>query len=253
MNWRGTYTLFYRETWRFLRVIIQTLFAPMVSALLFLVIFGHLLESRVTLYEGIAYSSFLVPGLMMMSIMQNATANASSSLIQSKLMGNLVFVLMSPLSSLELFIGFVGAAIVRGLLVAISVFIVALFFTDVAIHSWIHVLTMAFLCSFMMGALGLLAGIWADKVEQLAFFQNFIIMPLSFLSGVFYSIQSLPEIWQTLSHFNPFFYMIDGFRYGFLGYSDVEVTKSIGVVAICTVVISLFVLSLLKKGYKIRN
>lgn len=253
MNWRGAYALLYRETWRFLRVIVQTLVAPMVSALLFLVVFGYLLEGRVTMYPDVPYTVFLVPGLMMMSIIQNATANASSSIMQSKLMGNLVFVLMAPLSSIELFIGFVGAAVIRGVLVALCVYVVAVFFTDVSVQHYGILCLMTLLSSMLLGATGLVAGMWADKIEELALFQNFFILPLSFLSGVFYSINTLPEFWQNVSHVNPFFYMIDGFRYAFLGQSDVSIGQSVAVVALCTFIVATLSIVLLKRGYKIRS
>ncbi len=253
MNWRGTYALFYREVWRFLRVIVQTLFAPMLTAVLYLVIFAHLLEGRLTLYDGVTYTSFLVPGLIMMSVIQNTFANASSSLMQSKLMGNLVFVLMAPLSSFELFIAYVGAAVVRGLLVAISIYVAAYFLVDLQVAHWGLLLFVIILCSTMMGALGLVAGLWAEKIEQMAAFGNFVIMPLSFLSGAFYSINALPSLWQAISHFNPFFYMIDGFRYAFLGQSDVDLKISMAMMCVAVVFVSALAVFLLHKGYKLRQ
>ncbi len=228
-NGRGFWTLFTKEVRRFLKVTVQTVLTPMVTALLYLLVFGQALEAHVEVYPGIGYSAFLIPGLMMMSIIQNAFANSSSSLIQSKMTGNLVFVLLAPISSLEFFAAFVLAAVVRGLLVALAVYAVAVLFVDLPLaHPW-AIAVFAVIGSATLGALGVIAGIWADKYDQLAGFQNFFILPLSFLSGVFYSIHSLPGVWQQISHFNPFFYLIDGFRWGFFGQSDSSPVFSLAV------------------------
>ncbi len=253
MNWQGLYALFYREVWRFLRVGVQTVAAPMITAVLYLMVFQHLLEGRVSLYEGVSYTAFLVPGIIMMSVIQNAFSNASSSIMQSKMMGNLVFVLMAPLSSLELFLAYVGSSVVRAILVAISIYLVAIFYTGNSIAHPFMLFGVILATSAMMGAFGMLAGLWADKIDQLAAFQNFVIMPFSFLSGVFYSVQSLPEFWRQLSLFNPFFYMIDAFRYAFLGVSDVAPGLSCMVIIASLMVASGLGLLLLHKGYKIRH
>jgi ABC-2 type transport system permease protein len=238
---------------RFYKVALQTVGAPIMTSLLFLLVFAHVLEERVKIYDGISYSAFLVPGLMMMSVIQNAFANSSSSLIQSKVTGNIVFVLLTPLSHLEMYLAFVGAAIVRGLLVGLGVGIVAIIFIDLPVAHPFYLLAFAFLGSAVLGSLGMVAGIWADKFDQLAGFQNFVIMPLSFLSGVFYSIKSLPAFWQTLSHFNPFFYMIDGFRYGFFGVSDVSPGVSLMIVLAAWLSLAAFTIALLARGYKLRS
>ncbi len=252
-NVRGFYTLFAKEVRRFLKVTVQTVLTPMVTALLFLLVFGQVLEAHVEVYAGVNYSAFLIPGLMMMSIIQNAFANSSSSIIQSKMTGNLIFVLLAPISSLEFFAAFVLAAVVRGLLVALAVYGVAVLFIDLPLtHPW-AIAVFAMLGSATLGALGVIAGIWADKYDQLAGFQNFFILPLSFLSGVFYSIHALPEIWQQISHFNPFFYLIDGFRWGFFGQSDAGVVMSLSVSLGFLFVLSGLALYLLFKGYKIRR
>lgn len=253
MNWYGLYTLFGKEVWRFMKVAIQTILTPVVIVLLYLLVFASVLKEHVEVYAGISYSSFLVPGLMMMSIIQNAFANSSSSLFQSKMLGNLVFVLVAPLSSLEWYLAFVGAAILRGLLVGIGVWVASLFFVVLPIHSVAILLVFSILGSAVLGALGLIAGLMADKWDHIAAFQNFIILPLSFLSGVFYSVHALPEFWQLVSHYNPFFYMIDGFRYGFLGVSDVDIGLSFVVASLFLLVVSGISLHLLKTGYKIRN
>lgn len=253
MNWRGLYTLFGKEVWRFMKVAIQTILTPVVTALLYLLVFSHVLEERVEVYPGISYTAFLIPGLIMMSIIQNAFANSSSSIIQSKMNGNLVFVLLAPLSSLEFFLAFVAAAVVRGVMVGAVLYLVAMWWEDLPVHSLGAVLIFSVLGSALLGTLGIIAGIWSDKYDQLAAFQNFLILPLSFLSGVFYSIYSLPPVWQQISHFNPFFYMIDGVRYGFLGHSDVSPWHSAAVVGVFLLFLSGLCVYILDKGYKLRQ
>ena len=248
----GFLTLLYKEVLRFWKVSFQTVAAPILTALLFLLIFTHVLEGRVRVYESVTYSSFLVPGLVMMSLLQNAFANSSSSLIQSKVTGNIIFMLLPPISYVQFFAAFVLAAIARGIVVGLGVLLVTLWFVDLGWQAPLWILAFALLGGAIMGALGVIAGIWADKFDQLAAFQNFIIMPLTFLSGVFYSIHSLPPFWQRVSHFNPIFYMIDGFRHGFFGVSDVSPWTSLGVVSGCFVALSLFTLWLLRIGYKLR-
>lgn len=253
MNLVGFYTLFYKEVLRFGKVILQTLMAPVITALLYFLVFGHVFEDRARIFPGVDYATFLIPGLVMMSVIQNAFANSSSSLIQSKVTGNIVFMMLTPLSHLEFFLAFVLAAALRGILVGSGVYLVALMFIQVPIQHPVFILIFMFLSSAALGALGVIAGVWAEKFDQLAGFQNFIILPLSFLSGVFYSIHSLPDFWQKLSHFNPFFYMIDGFRYGFFGMSDIAPVVSLAVVALFLVVLSGITLALLKSGYKLRD
>lgn len=253
MNWRGVYTLFYKEVLRFSKVLLQTLLAPIVTALLYLLVFGQALADRVEVYAGVDYTTFLVPGLVMMSVIQNAFANSSSSLIQSKVTGNLVFILLTPLSAFEFFLAFVAAAIVRGLAVGLGILLAAAPFVDLPLHNVGAVLVFAGLGSAVLGVLGVIAGIWSQKFDQLAGFQNFIVLPLSFLSGVFYSIHSLPAFWQTASHLNPFFYMIDGFRYGFFGVADVSPWLSFAVVSAFLVGLSAFTLEWLRRGYRLRD
>lgn len=250
---RGFMWLFWKEVVRFLKVGFQTVMAPIITSLLFLLVFSHVLGGRVDVYAGVSYTAFLVPGLIMMSVIQNGFANTSSSLVQSKVSGNLVFVLITPISYLEFFVAYVAASIVRALLVGAGVLLAASLLVDVSIHSAPVVLIFAVLASAVLGALGLIAAIWAEKYDQLAAFQNFVIMPLSFLSGVFYSIHSLPPFWQGLSRFNPFFYMIDGFRFGFFGVSDVPVWTSFGICLLAFAALSTFSLALLKSGYKLRT
>lgn len=249
----GFYTLLCKEVKRFWKVGIQTIFSPMVTTLLYLLIFSYALEDRVNVYPGVSYAEFLVPGLMMMAIIQNAFANSSSSLIQSKITGNLIFILLPPLSSLELYLAFVLAAALRGMLVGVSVYVVSVFFVDLSLAQLGPILLFAFLASSVMGAFGLIAGIWAEKFDQIAAFTNFFVVPLSFLSGVFYSIHDLPEFWRSVSHLNPFFYMIDGFRAGFIAHSDVPMIYSFGFVLGFLVLLSVLSLRMLHTGYKIRT
>ena len=249
---RGWETLFYKEVLRFWKVSFQTVAAPVLTAVLYMLIFGHVLQGSVKVYGSVDYRAFLVPGLVMMSVLQNAFANSSSSLIQSKITGNLVFLLLTPLSHWSWFVAYVGASMARGLMVGVGVFIVTVIFGQPGFAQPLWILVFAFLGSAMMGALGLIAGLWAEKFDQMAAFQNFIIMPMTFLSGVFYSIRSLPDFWQAVSHLNPFFYMIDGFRYGFFGVSDVSPWLSLAVVAGALLVVAAIAVHLLRIGYKIR-
>jgi ABC-2 type transport system permease protein len=249
----GWQTLFYKEILRFWKVGFQTVAAPVLTAVLYLLIFGHVLEGNVKVYDTIGYTAFLVPGLVMMSVLQNAFANSSSSLIQSKIMGSLVFVLLTPLSHWSWFVAYVGSSVVRGVLVGLGVFIVTVGFTGVHLVAPLWILVFAVLGAALLGALGIIAGLWAEKFDQMAAFQNFVIMPMTFLSGVFYSIHSLPPFWQTVSHLNPFFYMIDGFRYGFFGVSDVSPWVSLGIVGTALVVVGAISVHLLRIGYKIRS
>ena len=248
----GWQTLLYKEVLRFWKVAFQTIAGPVLTAMLYLLIFGHALEAHVKVYDRVSYSAFLVPGLAMMSLLQNAFANSSSSLIMSKVMGNLVFLMLTPLSYMNWFVAYVGAAVIRGLVVGLGVFAVSALFTDVSFVAPLWIVTFAVLGAALMGTLGLIAGLWAEKFDQLAAFQNFVVMPMTFLSGVFYSIHSLPPFWQKVSHLNPFFYMIDGFRYGFFGASDVSPWLSLGVVATALALVSAVAVTLLRVGYKIR-
>lgn len=250
---QGFYTLLKKEILRFWKVSFQTVAAPVLMALLYQLIFSHALGQHVQPYPGVSYTAFLIPGLAMMSMLQNSFANASSSLIQSKITGNIVFILLPPLSYLEFFAAYLLAAMVRGLIVGLGVIAITLFF---AIPPFTHpfwLLIFMVLGCGVMGALGIIAGIWAEKFDQLAGFQNFIIMPLTFLSGVFYSIHSLPPFWQTVSRYNPVLYMIDGFRFGCFGIADMNPWQSLAVVGITFVVLAVICVRLIKSGYKLRH
>ena len=249
----GWQTLLFKEVLRFWKVGFQTVAAPVLTAVLYLLIFGHVLEDHVKVYDRVSYTAFLLPGLVMMSILQNAFANSSSSLIQSKIMGNLVFLLLTPLSHWNWFVAYVGSSVVRGLVVGLGVFVATVGFTDLGVVEPVWIVMFAFFGAALLGTMGLIAGLWAEKFDQLAAFQNFVIMPMTFLSGVFYSIHSLPTFWQTVSHINPFFYMIDGFRYGFFGVSDVSPWISLGVVTLALALTASVAVYLLRIGYKIRS
>jgi len=249
----GAGTLYYKEVLRFWKVSFQTVGAPVLTAVLYLLIFGHVLEDHVKVYDQVGYTSFLIPGLVMMSVLQNSFANSSSSLIQSKITGNLVFLLVAPLSHWAWFVAYVGASVTRGLVVGAGVLAVTVWFGPPSFAQPLWALVFAVLGAALMGSLGLIAGLWAEKFDQMAAFQNFIVMPMTFLAGVFYSIHSLPAIWQKVSHLNPFFYMIDGFRHGFFGVSDVSPWLSLAVVGSSLIVVSAITLRLLASGYKLRS
>ena len=257
-GWRA---LFYKEVLRFWKVGFQTVGAPVLTSVLYLRIFGHVLEDHVKVYDGVSYTAFLIPGLVMMSVLQNAFANSSSSMVQSKIMGNLVFLLLTPLSHWSWFFAYTLSAVVRGVAVGMGVLLATALFVwqssalnfSLLPQEPLWALVFAFTGAAMLGALGLIAGLWAEKFDQMAAFQNFIIMPMTFLSGVFYSIHSLPDFWQKVSHLNPFFYMIDGFRYGFFGQSDVSPWLSLGIVGVSLLIISAVAVNLLRIGFKIRG
>lgn len=249
----GFLTLLYKELLRFWKVGFQTIFAPMLSTLLYLLIFSHVLEEHVQAYPGVTYTVFLIPGLVIMAMLQNAFANSSSSLIQSTVSGNHIFMLLSPLSYQEIFTAYVLASVVRGLVVGLGIYVVAAVFFDLPLYSFAWISVFAVMGTALLGALGIISGIWAEKFEDLAALQNFAILPLTFLSGVFYTVSSLSPFWQGLSYLNPFFYMVDGFRYGFFHSSDVSPYLSLGILMTCFLATSWWTLRILKTGYKIRK
>jgi ABC-2 type transport system permease protein len=249
----GFFTLLRKEVLRFWKVVVQTVAAPVLTAVLYLLVFSQALSSHVQVFPGVSYISFLIPGLVMMSILQNAFANGSSSLVQSKVTGNLVFVLLPPLSPLEIFGAYVLAAVVRGLLVGLGVFAVTALLSAPHFHAPGWILAFALLGAAILGTMGLIGGIWAEKFDQIAMFQNFLIMPATFLAGVFYSVHSLPAFWQAVSHLNPFFYMVDGFRYGFFGQSDVPPATSLLIVSLTLVGVSAVALRMLHTGWRMRH
>lgn len=249
----GWQVLFKKELLRFWKVAFQTIAAPVLTGVLYLLVFGHVLDQRVEAFPGVRYSAFLVPGLVMMSLLQNAFANSSSSLIQSKIMGSLVFVLLPPLSHLEFFAAYLLSSILRGLVVGFGVFAVTSLFALPPLLAWPWILAFALAGAALLGVLGIIAGIVSDKFDQLAAFQNFIIMPATFLSGVFYSVKGLSPFWSVVSRLNPFFYMVDGFRYGFFAHSDVDPWQSLAVVGATLAVAAALAIRMLASGYKLRG
>jgi ABC-2 type transport system permease protein len=249
----GFPTLLYKEVLRFWKVSFQTVAAPVLSTLLYLLVFAHALEGHVQVFPGVSYLQFLIPGLAMMSMLQNAFANSSSSLIQSKITGNIVFILLPPLAPLEVFLAYLLAAVVRAFAVGAGVFLATVWIVPVPLAHPLWALAFAFVGSGLLAALGIIAGIWAEKFDQLAGFQNFLVVPLTFLAGVFYSVHSLPPFWQAVSRFNPFFYAVDGFRYGFFGQADVAPGASLAIATAAFAALSWFTLHLLRRGYKLRH
>jgi ABC-2 type transport system permease protein len=248
----GFRTLLYKEVLRFWKVGFQTVGAPVLSALLFLLVFSHALSGRLEPFPGVGYAQFLVPGLAMMAMLQNAFANTSSSLIQSKITGNIVFILLPPLGPGEIFAAYLLAALVRAVAVGAGVFAASVWLIPVPVAQPLWIAAFALVGCGICAVLGIIAGIWAEKFDQLAAFQNFLVTPLTFLAGVFYSVHSLPPFWQAASHLNPFFYAIDGFRYGFFGQSDVAPGASLAIATGAFAALSFLTLLLLRSGYKLR-
>ncbi|MEO5677263.1 MAG: ABC transporter permease [Usitatibacter sp.] len=249
----GFPTLLYKEVLRFWKVSFQTVAAPVLTTILYLLVFAHALAAHVQTFPGVTYVQFLIPGLAMMAMLQNSFANSSSSLIQSKITGNIVFILLPPITPGEIFAAYLLASMVRGLVVGIGVFAATLWLIPLPVPNPLWVIAFAVVGCGMLGTLGIIAGIGSEKFDQLAAFQNFLVMPLTFLAGVFYSIHSLPPFWQAISKLNPFFYAIDGFRYGFFGRSDVAPWTSLGVATGAFAALSWLTLQLLRKGYKLRH
>jgi len=253
MNRRGMWTLFKRETHRFLKVNMQTVAAPALTAVLYLIVFRYAMGDRQVPGMNVDYFSFLIPGLAMMSMLQNAFANTSSSIIIGKVMNVHIYLLMAPMSALEMVLAFLAGAVLRAVIVA-SVFLTVLFpFVDLQLHHLGLVLVYGICGSIIMGGFGLIGGMWSNNFDQMSMVNNFIIMPLTFLSGVFYSIEQLPPFWQSLSLYNPFFYLIDGFRHGFLGVGDSDPWLSIGIVTGFAVFIVLLCWRLWHIGWRLKE
>jgi ABC-2 type transport system permease protein len=250
---RGFPTLLYKEVLRFWKVAFQTVGGPVLTTLLYLMVFGHALAGHVQVFPGVTYVQFLIPGLAMMTMLQNSFANSSSSIIQSKITGNIVFMLLAPLGPGEIFFAYLLASMVRGLVVGLGVFAATVWLVALPVPNPFWVFAFATAGCGMLGSMGILAGIWSEKFDQLAAFQNFMVMPLTFLAGVFYSMHSLPPFWQQVSKLNPFFYAIDGFRYGFFGQSDVSPWTSLAIATGAFAALSWLALHLLRSGYKLRH
>lgn len=249
----GFPTLLYKEVLRFWKVSFQTVAAPVLTTLLYLLVFSHALAGHVQAFPGVSYLQFLIPGLAMMAMLQNSFANSSSSLIQSKITGNIVFILLPPLGPGEIFAAYLIASMVRGMVVGLGVFAATVWLVPLPLAHPAWVLAFAVAGCGMLGAMGIIAGIWSEKFDQLAAFQNFLVMPLTFLAGAFYSMHSLPPFWQAVSKLNPFFYAIDGFRYGFFGQSDVDPAVSLAIASAAFAAISWLTVLLLRRGYKLRH
>lgn len=252
INFVGLYTLIKREIGRFMNVYMQTLVAPVVTTLLFYTIFALAFGGVAREVEGIPFLEFLAPGLIMMTMVQNAFANTSSSIVIAKVQGNIVDVLMPPLSEIELMVGFVTGGVLRGILVGVVTGFVMNIFVPLNVHAWWMIVVFAVLGNVMLSALGTAAGIWSDKFDHMSAVTNFIITPLTFLSGTFYSINSLPHMWRALADYNPFFYMIDGFRAGFIGHADGDVWLGVGILGVMDALLLLLIYVMLRTGYKMK-
>jgi len=253
VNWLGLWTLTGKETSRFIKVYAQTIVAPVINTLLFYLVFSLALGGNSRMIGSVPYITFLAPGLIMMSMAQNAFANTSSSMVISKVQGNIVDVLMPPLSSLELTLGFMFGGIARGLVVGVASVLTLALVMDLPLHDFGYMTYHALFGSMMLALLGLVGGIWSSKFDHLAAVQNFIIMPATFLSGTFYTVDRLPENWRFLCHLNPFFYMIDGFRFGFIGVSDGTLGTGLVVMAATNIVLFFFAYRLIASGYKLKS
>jgi ABC-2 type transport system permease protein len=252
VNWLGLWTLYVKEVQRFLKVITQTVLAPVVTTLLFFAVFALALGGAVRQVAGMPFIDFLAPGLIMMATTQNAFANTSSSIMISKVQGNIVDVLMPPISPGELLVAYAGAGVTRGLAVALAVALAVWPFAELQVQSWAAALYFAFAGSLILSLIGIVAGLWSQKFDHMAAVTNFVVTPLAFLSGTFYSVQQLPPFWYAAAHANPFFFMIDGFRYGLTGHTDGDV--ALGAVALGVVALALWALcyGLLKRGYRLQ-
>jgi ABC-2 type transport system permease protein len=256
INWLGLWTLYKREVWRFLKVMNQTLLAPIITTLLFLAVLslsigGH--GARVINGVPVSYGNFIAPGLIMMAVVQNAFANTSSSLMLSKIQGVIIDILMPPFTGTEITFSLTAGGVTRGVMVGVVVALAVYPFTPYTVHHWDAAIFFVFASSLMLALLGLLTGIWSQTFDQLSAITNYIITPLSFLSGTFYSITQLPPFWYDVCHFNPFFYMIDGFRYALTGYADGSVMTGVFVMIAVNVTLWLVAQRLITKGYRLKT
>jgi ABC-2 type transport system permease protein len=253
MNYLGTWTLFKKECWRFLKVYNQTLLAPVITSLLFLAVFNLAMNGHVAMVAGVPFDQFMASGLIIMAVVQQAFANSSSSLVMSKVIGMIIDILMPPFSAAEIIIAMIGSCIVRGVLIGIISVIAISFFIHLEVHHWWAAVYFLVMSSMLLGFLGLFAGIVSESFDHMAAITSYIITPLAFLSGTFYSIQNLPGAWKTAAHFNPFFYMIDGFRYGMTGHTDTDVILGASVILAANIVLCVFCYRLIRKGYRLKT
>ena len=252
-NWIGLWTLFSKETSRFLKVFYQTVLAPVVTNILFLTVFLIVIDRENFVIGGVSYSEFLVPGLIMMQILQNSFMNTSSTIMISKVQGNIVDILLPPLSNLELTIALSFGGVARGMIVGLASIITLYFFVDMKFVNFFYIIFFSFSGSLALSLLGIIGGIWSEKFDHMAGLTAFIITPLTFLSGSFYSIQKLPLILEYLAKYNPIFYFIDGFRAGFIGYSDARVFNGIIVCIFLNTILFFLVYKMFQTGYKLRT
>jgi len=252
-NWLGFRTLYKREVFRFLKVYNQTLFAPMVTALLFFAVFSLAIGDRVRNIGNVTFQEFMIPGLIMMTMVQNAFANTSSSFIMGKVLGTIIDYLLPPLSAFEILLAMLLGGITRGICTGLCVVVAINIFYPIDVYDMFTVIIYTILATSMLALLGILSGIFANSFDQMAAITSYVITPLSFLSGTFYSVKNLPEFWQTINHFNPFFYMIDGFRYGITGYADASINTGIAILINTNIILFMIIYILLGKGYRIKT
>ena len=253
INWVGAYTLYLKETLRFLTVFGQTIVGPVVTSILFLLVLSLALGNERPNVLGVTFIEFLAPGLIAMQIVQQAFSHSSSSLLMGKMMGTIVDLIGAPLSAAEVTIAVILAAVTRALMISVISIIIFSFFIDIKINTYLIFFSYLFLSGIIMGSAGFIAGLWAEKFDHMATATNFIIVPLSFLSGTFYSIERLPNILNTLSQYNPFFHMIDGFRYSFINNMDGSIKFSLIYLIILSILVWFIAYKLYKKGYNIKS
>lgn len=246
-------TLFDKEILRFRKIALHAILAPILTSVLYLLVFGEVLKGKMSVLGGVDYIAFLIPGLVMMTLLQNSFSNSASSILQSKIIGSFVFIELPPFSGWQLAAAFIASSVVRGLIVGTGVFVVTCLWSVPPLEHILWILTFALLGSALMASLGVICGLWAEKYDQMGAFQGFVIMPLTFLSGVFYSVEQLPAFWAKASLLNPFFYMIDGFRFGFFGRSDFDPVVSLLVTGLFCATATAIATLLFVKGYKLKH
>jgi len=253
VNWIGVQTLYMREVRRFWKVGAQTVAAPVVTTLLYMLVFVVALKGARPPLHGTPFAEFVAPGLIMMAILNNAFANASSSLIQAKIMGTSTDFLTPPLSPLELTIGFSLGAATRGIAVGLVTAICVMPFARLGVYNVLAIIYFSLIASLLMGMIGVLAGLWSEKFDQLAAVQNFVVLPMTFLSGAFYLVENLPQPFAAISHWNPFFYLIDGFRYGFIGHAEGSLVIGVALTAVLTVVMACANWQVFRSGWRLKS
>lgn len=253
INWFGAFALLSKEVRRFLKVYHQTLFSPVINIVLFLAVFSLSVGSHITEISGVPFAAFMSAGLIMMAAMQNAFANSSSSFVMGKVMGHIVDYLIPPLGAFELLFAFTVGAILRGIAVAIVAFLTILIFVPLSFYSIPAIIFYLFFACMFLGLLGVLCGVLSETFDHMSAMTSYVITPLTFLSGTFYSTNSLPEFWRNVSHYNPFFYMIDGFRFGMVGHNDGDLFIGGTYIVALNLILGFVIFLLIKKGYRIKS